>query len=83
MDDAPPSGGVVRRLRAVRRGVAILLFTVPAGFLQGLFLMLPGRGQGMVRACLLGCAVPDDGSAGSSAGDIGSTGGWPIDGLRV
>jgi 1-acyl-sn-glycerol-3-phosphate acyltransferase len=42
-DDA--SGLVMRRLRAVRRGLAILLFTGPAALVQAALLLLPGRAK--------------------------------------
>ncbi len=37
-----------RPVRAVRRGVTILLWTVPVGLLQAAMLMLPGRGKVVV-----------------------------------
>ncbi|MBN8927523.1 MAG: 1-acyl-sn-glycerol-3-phosphate acyltransferase [Rhodospirillales bacterium] len=44
--DGPLNGGrygVTRRLRAARRGIAILLWTLPCMMLQALCLLLPGR----------------------------------------
>ena len=43
MDDAPPASGIMRRARAIRRGVTILLFTLPAALIQAVFLLTPTR----------------------------------------
>lgn len=48
MDDAfgwVPPGRVMRRVRVVRRGAAVLLFTVPSMAAQGALLLLRGRGK--------------------------------------
>ncbi len=45
LDSAPWGGGVVRRVRAARRGVTILLFTAVAIVVQSVFLVLPGRAK--------------------------------------
>ena len=44
-DEAPAGGGSLRRARAVRRGVSILLFTVGAMAVQAVCLLLPGRAK--------------------------------------
>lgn len=44
-DVAPWGGGFVRRARAARRGVTILLFTGVAVLVQSVFLLLPGRAK--------------------------------------
>jgi 1-acyl-sn-glycerol-3-phosphate acyltransferase len=36
---------VARRVRVVRRGIAVLAWTLPAGLIQGLCLMLPGQAK--------------------------------------
>ena len=43
--DTPEGGGVLRRIRAVRRGVAILLFTLVAIVVQAVCIVLPGRAK--------------------------------------
>jgi 1-acyl-sn-glycerol-3-phosphate acyltransferase len=44
-DEAPPGGGLVRRIRAVRRGLVAFLFTVVAAAVQAVCLVLPGRAR--------------------------------------
>lgn len=44
-DDAPAGDGLLRRIRAVRRSLAIVLFTGVAIAIQALCLLLPGRAK--------------------------------------
>ena len=43
--DEAPQGGVLRRVRVVRRGVLVLLFTLAACGVQALCLLVPGRAR--------------------------------------
>ena len=45
LGELPGPGGVLRRVRAVRRGVSILLFTAPAMAVQSVLLLVPGRAK--------------------------------------
>ena len=45
LEVGPASGGLVRRVRAMRRGLSIALFTLAAAAVQGALLLLPGRGK--------------------------------------
>lgn len=44
-DEAPVGDGVVRRIRAVRRGLLVLAFTAVAIVIQAVCLVLPGRAK--------------------------------------
>ena len=50
-EEQPFAGGLMARVRAVRRGVTILLFTVVAGVVQAVCLVMPGQAKVVFARC--------------------------------